>query len=36
MDLMGHSTIRLMDTYGHSLPDRMRAAADAIDRALRV
>ena len=35
MDLLGHSTIRLTaDTYGHVLPSRARAAADAIDRVL--
>jgi hypothetical protein len=33
--VLGHSTIRLtMDTYGHVLPDRMHAAADALDRLL--
>jgi len=32
MELLGHSTIRLtMDTYGHALPERLRAAAAAMD-----
>jgi integrase len=35
MEVLGHSTYRLtMDLYGHALPDRMRAAAEEIDRAL--
>jgi integrase len=35
MEILGHSTIRLtMDTYGHVLPERMRCAADAMDRTL--
>jgi integrase len=35
MELLGHSTIRLTaDTYGHVLPTRARAAADALDRAI--
>ena len=35
MEVLGHSTIRLtMDTYGHALPERMHAAADALDRLL--
>ncbi len=34
MEILGHSTIRLtMDTYGHVLPDRLRAAAEAMDLA---
>jgi integrase len=35
MEILGHSTIRLtMDLYGHVLPDRLRAAASAMDRAM--
>jgi integrase len=35
MDILGHSTIRLtMDTYTHVLDERLRAAAEAMDRAL--
>ena len=35
MEILGHSTIRLtMDTYGHVLPERLAAAAEAMDRAL--
>jgi integrase len=35
MALLGHSTIRLtIDTYGHVLPDRMHAAAEAMNDAL--
>jgi integrase len=35
MELLGHSTIRLtMDTYGHVLPDRLHAAAEAMNRVL--
>lgn len=35
MEILGHSTIRLtMDLYGHVLPERMAAAAEAMDRAL--
>jgi integrase len=35
MQVLGHSTFRLtMDTYSHVLPDDLRAAADAMDRAL--
>ena len=34
MDVLGHSTIRLtLDTYTHVLDERMRAAAEAMDRA---
>jgi hypothetical protein len=37
MGLLGHSTIRLtMDPYGHVMPERLRAAADAMDEALGV
>jgi len=36
MEILGHTTIRqTMDRYGHALPERMRAAADAMDEALR-
>jgi integrase len=36
MKILGHSTIRLtMDLYGHVLPDRLRAAASAMDRAMQ-
>jgi integrase len=35
MEILGHSTIHLtMDLYGHVLPDRQRAAAYAMDRAM--
>lgn len=35
MEILGHSTIRLtMDLYGHVLPDRLGAAASAMDRAM--
>ncbi|WP_211210872.1 tyrosine-type recombinase/integrase [Sporichthya polymorpha] len=35
MEVLGHSTIRLtMDTYTHVLDERLRAAAEAMDRAL--
>jgi integrase len=35
MEILGHSTIRLaMDLYGHVLPDRLRAPASAMDRAM--
>jgi integrase len=35
MEILGHTTIRqTMDRYGHALPDRVRAAADAMDDAL--
>jgi integrase len=35
MEILGHSTIRLtMDLYGHVLPDRLHAAASAMDRAM--
>lgn len=35
MEVLGHSTYRLtMDLYGHALPDRMRAAAEVMDRAV--
>ena len=35
MEVLGHSTYRLtMDLYGHALPERMRAAAEEMDRAL--
>lgn len=35
MEILGHTTIRqTMDRYGHALPERMRAAADAMDQAL--
>lgn len=35
MEVLGHSTIRLtMDLYGHVLPERMSAAAAAMDEAL--
>jgi len=35
MEILGHSTIRLtMDLYGHVLPDRLRAAASAMDRVM--
>jgi integrase len=35
MEILGHTTIRqTMDRYGHALPERMRAAADAMDVAL--
>ncbi|MDX6299980.1 MAG: hypothetical protein QOF53_1194, partial [Nocardioidaceae bacterium] len=34
MEVLGHSTIRLtLDTYTHVLDERMRAAAEAMDRA---
>jgi integrase len=37
MEILGHSTIRLtMDIYGHVLPDRLRAAASAMDRAMEI
>lgn len=36
MEILGHTTIRqTMDRYGHALPERVRAAADAMDGALR-
>ena len=35
MEILGHSTIRLaMDLYEHVLPDRLRAAASAMDRVM--
>jgi integrase len=35
MSILGHSTILLtMNTYAHVLPEVMRDAADAMDRAL--
>ena len=35
MEILGHSTYRLtMDLYGHALPERMAAAAVAMDRTL--
>ncbi len=35
IQILGHSTFRLtMDLYSHVLPDDLRAAADAMDRAL--
>lgn len=35
MEILGHSTIRLiMDTYTHVLDERLRPAAEAMDRAL--
>jgi len=35
MEILGHTTIRqTMDRYGHALPERLRAAADAMDDAL--
>jgi integrase len=35
MEILGHTTIRqTMDRYGHVLPERLRAAADAMDQAL--
>lgn len=35
MEILGHSTIRLtMDTYSHVLPDRLQAAAEAMNQTL--
>ncbi len=35
MEILGHSTIRLtMDTYSHVLPDRLQAAAEAMNHTL--
>lgn len=35
MEILGHSTIRLtMDTYSHVTPERLTAAADAMNKAL--
>jgi hypothetical protein len=35
MDVLGHSQIAItMDLYSHVMPTALRAAADAIDRAL--
>jgi hypothetical protein len=35
MEIVGHPTIHLtMNLYGHVLPDRLRAAASAMDRAI--
>jgi len=35
MEILDHTTIRqTMDRYGHVLPERLRAAADAMDQAL--
>jgi integrase len=31
MDVLGHSTTRLLDVYGHALPERLDAAADVMD-----
>jgi integrase len=36
MEILGHSTVRMtMERYGHALPERMRAAADAMDDVMR-
>ncbi len=35
MEILGHSTIRLtMDSYSHVLPDRLQAAAEAMNQTL--
>jgi len=32
MEILGHATMRMtMERYGHALPERMRAASDAMD-----
>ncbi|MGF7238227.1 MAG: tyrosine-type recombinase/integrase [Frankia sp.] len=32
MEILGHATVRMtLETYGHALPERMRAAADSMD-----
>lgn len=34
MEFLGHTTVRqTMERYAHALPERLRAAADAMDEA---
>jgi integrase len=35
MEILGHATVRMtLETYGHALPERMRAAAESIENLL--
>jgi integrase len=33
-EVLGHSTTRLLDVYGHALPERLTAAASVVDELL--